>query len=154
MARNPNAEAGLCNGAKGARRSIARMISLLTSTGAENRSPPWTTRCPAASMVRPPNSSWSRSARISSACVWSLISDVPMFWIRPLVTISSVSTPSVARASGTFSLMAGMEEVYGLAGSSAVVTSRTWYLIDEDPQLTTSTSMMGPFVRPVGGRLW
>ena len=64
-----------------------------------------------------------------------------MFSMSPLVITSPPAMPAVAVARGTLSLIAGMEEVYTLGSEPSGVTSRTWYLMDEEPQLTTSTSM-------------
>lgn len=127
--------AGLCKGAKIESLPISCMTNSLTKTGAWNLSPPWTTRCPIASI-------WLKSLMIpifvklsriiKSPLAWSLITNFSLsswsLWCKcDLIFNCPISSPIFSAkplAKGLFSCM-----------------SNNLNLIDELPRFKTKISM-------------
>src|SRR5512133_4342010 len=149
--RMPSRLLGLCSGARGTWSAMAAMAASSIRVGAVSRSPPWTTRwpMPASSPIgsptasnapktrsKPPEWSATRSSTTSgSASPARWVSRVPASPIRSTTPEASTLCP---RSTGAPPW--GSPEPSGMSNS--------WYLIDDEPVLTTSTlGMLGPIHR-------
>jgi hypothetical protein len=139
----PRRLAGLWSGARSIVSSMPRSTSSSIRTERVNRSPPWTTRCPTASMsARPPSptplsSETSQATTYSTAARWSRSAAVVFCAAAlPARSVSTASPPNrsmVPRAS--------FSSVLCVRRSWSVRTS--WNLTDEEPTFSTRTFMRG-----------
>src|SRR5215212_9913905 len=140
--RMPSRFGGLCSGASGAWSAMAAMASASIRVGSVSRSPPWTTRwpIPARSVIGPPAVSKAEKTR-SKPSEWSATrssttsgSASPARWVSlaPASPIRSTSPEASTFASRfTGAPLRGSPDPSGIA--------KSWYLIDDEPVLTTRT---------------
>src|SRR5215218_9505140 len=149
--RMPSRLGGLCSGARGAWSAMAAMASSSIRVGAVSRSPPCTTRwpMPARSPMGSPEVSNAAKTR-SNPSEWSATrssttsgSPSPARWVSRAPTSPIRSTSPEA---STFASRSAGAPPWGSPDPSGI--SNSWYLIDDDPVLTTST--LGMLVDPLG----
>src|SRR5919112_2602580 len=126
--RMPSRLLGLCRGARGAWSAMAAMASASIRVGSVSLSPPWTTRwpIPARSVIGPPVI--SKAAKIRSK---------PSEWSA---TRSSTTSGSASPARWvSFDPASPIRSTSPEANAFGPSISKSWYLMDEEPVLTTRT---------------
>src|SRR4029453_806570 len=135
--RMPSRLLGLCSGARGDWSAMAWMAAASIRVGAVSRSPPWTTRwpMPASSPIGSPAVSNAPNTRLNPS-EWSAT--------RSSTTSGSASPARWVSLDPGSPIRSTPPEASTFGGS----ISNSWYLIDEEPVLTTST--LGMLGRPLG----
>src|SRR5215211_473348 len=130
--RMPSRLLGLCNGARGTWSAMAAMAASSIRVGAVSRSPPWTTRwpMPASSPIGSPPVSNAPKTR-SKPSEWSAT--------RSSTTSGSASPARWVSLAPASPIRSTSPE----ASTFWPAISNSWYLIEEEPVLTTSTLAMG-----------
>src|SRR5215213_11702837 len=134
--RMPSRLGGLCRGARGAWSAMAWMVAASTRVGAVSRSPPCTTRwpMPARSVIGPPAFSNALKTR-SKPSEWSAM--------RSSTTIGSASPARWVSLPPASPIRSTTPEASALGSPASSGISNSWYLMDDDPVLTTRTLLIG-----------
>src|SRR5215218_9052964 len=134
--RMPSRLLGLCSGARGAWSAMAAMAAASSRVGSVSRSPPWTTRwpIPARSVIGPPVVSKAAKTR-SKPSEWSAM--------RSSTTIGSASPARWVSLPPASPIRSTTPEASALGSPASSGISNSWYLMDDDPVLTTRTLLIG-----------